>query len=155
MQSHAPTCLGRCCDLAHKTADIYYKNYTHHAWMTTDRHQEEYCEIFGMPNLCAKFMDMSCSSTEAEVSFLDAGLRLGGLFALSLRDIVIDVVLQLIVNSARCARSRQLKSNTSKTTQEPLIMSHLTHQHPAIVLICFFSRKAKTYVMFLECIVLI
>ena len=50
---------------------IDFTNYTHHAWMTPSRHQEEYCEIFGMLNFCVKFMDMQetdCSVTQQHQS---------------------------------------------------------------------------------------
>ena len=96
---------------------------------------------FRKPHFCANFMDMQgtdCSvthsSTEAEVISLDSGLRKEGLPALTLRNIVIDV-LEPLVRPAREDHTRQLKPKTSQCKQESM--------NPAIVLMCFFSRRNK------------
>ena len=67
--------------------------------------------------LCKKQTVASHSSTEAEVMSLDTGLRMEGLLALTLWDIVIDV-LEPNVSRARSDHSRRFKFQASQTAQE-------------------------------------
>ena len=59
---------------------------------------------------------VSRCSTEVEVISSDTGLRKEGLTALTLWDSVMDV-LELLASRARSDPSRQLKTQTSQTTQ--------------------------------------
>ena len=49
--------------------------------------------------MCKKETAVSHSSTESEITSLDTGLRLVGLLALELWDLIVSVVPQIIVKS--------------------------------------------------------
>ena len=83
---------------------------------------------------------VSQSRTEAEVGSLNTGLRMEGVLATTLWDIVVHV-LERFVSQARRNTSRQLKPNRTEATEETLNVFHQTHQSPAIVLICFFFSR--------------
>ena len=68
---------------------------------------------------CKQQTAVSQSSTEAEVISLDTGLRMEGLLALTLWNVVLHV-LEPPASRARRDPSRQLEAYTSQTTQETI-----------------------------------
>ena len=68
---------------------------------------------------CKKQTAVSRSCTEAEVISLGTSLRVEGLLALTLWDLVIDV-LEPLASRARSDPSRYQKSQTSQTAQESI-----------------------------------
>ena len=81
---------------------------------TRSQHHEEFCAFFGshtfVPRswMCKKQTSVSHGSTEAEVISLDAGLRMDGIPALDLWDLVIDVF-----------HSSPNQTNKTKDVREP------------------------------------
>ena len=55
--------------------------------------ERKFCTVVPMSWMCKKQTSVSHSSTESVIISLEAGLRKGGLLALDLWDVVIEVVL--------------------------------------------------------------
>ena len=85
MEGHAKKCLERYCELANKTTQQLYEV------------SSPLC-IFGSHTfvpirwMCKKQNSVSHSSTESEIISLDAGLRLNGVLALDLWDLIVLVL---------------------------------------------------------------
>ena len=89
-------CVERYCDLANKSTQQFYKVCTP----------------------CIKKTSVSHSSTESEIISLDAGLRLDGLLALELWDLIVSVFGSNLIMMLRNIQNRRELGDLLKNKRE-------------------------------------
>ena len=97
--------------------------------------------------LCKKRTIVSHSSTEAEINFLDAGLRMDGIPALDLLDLIIDVIHSFpnVSNNTKYQVRGNLSRNTTSnkhTQNQTKVPIH--HDSLELSNVDYVSSKAKS-----------
>ena len=96
---------------------------------TPNQHQAEFCAFLGSRKfvpiswICKKQTSVSHSSTESEIISLDAGLRMNGLLALDLWELVIEVLgmnLRIPKPTQACARETGVDIPSTHKIQQVL-----------------------------------
>ena len=134
MEGHAKKCVERYCELANKTTQQLYKVST--------------------PWMCKKQTAVSHSSTESEIISLDAGLRLDGLPALEIWDLIVAVLgignttqnhcrtVRLVVCRDKSHERQQSRGMISVLDNVDFIPTNVKSSHQEALLYVFEDSEA-------------
>ena len=103
--------------------------------------------------MCNKQTSVSHSSTESEIISLDAGLRLDGLLALDLWDLIVSVLGNTTQNHDRTGRpvdterSQKSRGKIHVLKNVDFIPSNVQSSHQEAVLYVFEDNEAATKII--------